>query len=264
MPLWTQPRPNLRLPHHDIQAFTFLTLSHGKMPAMTQSPPTTPHTVRIWDLPTRLFHWLLAASTIALVVTAKVGGNAMVWHFRLGYAVLALLLFRVIWGLIGGHWSRFSAFLYSPARLMRYLRGAGQPGDGVGHNPLGALSVFALLAVLAAQVSSGLLSDDEIAFAGPLTHLVSNAVVGNATHYHKEVGQYLVLGLVALHVLAIVFYVLVRRQRLVAPMLHGDKELPASTRPSRDDLISRIVALLAAALSAGAAWWVSSLGPAGF
>ena len=81
------------------------------------------HTVRIWDLPTRLFHWLLALCVIGLVITANVGGNAMVWHFRLGYAVATLLLFRVVWGLVGGHWSRFSSFLYAPASIVRYLKG---------------------------------------------------------------------------------------------------------------------------------------------
>lgn len=222
----------------------------------------TPHTVRIWDLPTRLFHWALAVCVVALVVTAKVGGNAMEWHFRFGYAVLALLVFRLAWGLVGGRWSRFSAFLYSPARLVRYLRGNPHPEDSVGHSPLGALSVFVLLAVLVAQVGTGLLSDDEIAFAGPLTRFVSNAVVGQATGYHKEIGQYLVLGLVGLHLIAIIFYVLVRRQRLVRPMLQGDKLLPAPATPSRDDLTSRAVALVVLALSAALAWWVSSLGAA--
>ncbi len=218
------------------------------------------HTVRIWDLPTRLFHWALATSVVALVVTAKVGGNAMVWHLRLGYVVLALLIFRLVWGMVGGRWSRFGAFLYSPVRLVRYLRGPGHPEDSVGHSPLGALSVFALLAVLTAQVGTGLLSDDEIAFQGPLTRFVSNAVVGQATGYHKEIGQYLVLGLVGLHVLAIGFYVLVRKHQLVAPMLHGDKELPQPVAPSRDDLASRATAVIALGIGAGVAWWVSTLG----
>jgi cytochrome b len=227
---------------------------------MTQHP----HTVRIWDLPTRIFHWALAASVVGLVITAKVGGNAMEWHFRLGHLVLALLVFRILWGLVGGRWSRFTAFVYSPARLVRYLRGAAHPEDAVGHSPLGALSVFGLLAVLVAQVATGLLSDDEIAFAGPLTRFVSNAVVGQATGYHKEIGQYLVLGLVALHVLAIVFYVLVRKERLVRPMLHGDKALATPVAPSRDDAKTRVLALVLLALSLGFAWWVSSLAAAGF
>ena len=222
------------------------------------------HTVRIWDLPTRLFHWTLAASVIGLVITAKVGGNAMEWHFRLGHLVLALLVFRIFWGVFGGRWSRFTAFVYSPARLMRYLRGTGHPDDTVGHSPLGALSVFGLLAVLVAQVVTGLLSDDEIAFAGPLTRFVSNAVVGQATGYHKDIGQYLVLGLVALHVLAIMYYVLVRKQRLVRPMLHGDKALATPVAPSRDDLSSRLLALVLLALSLGLSWWVSTLAAAGF
>jgi len=230
---------------------------------MTQPPTQSQqHTVRIWDLPTRLFHWALAACVVGLVVTAKVGGNAMEWHLRLGYAVLALLVFRLAWGLIGGRWSRFGAFLYSPARLVRYLRGTPHPEDGIGHSPLGALSVFGLLAVLAAQVATGLLSDDEIAFAGPLTRFVSGTAVGQATAYHKDIGQYLVLGLVALHLLAIVFYVAVRRQRLVRPMLQGDKVLAAPAAASRDDWASRVAALLVLAASAGLAWWVASLGAA--
>ncbi|HVL45028.1 MAG TPA: cytochrome b/b6 domain-containing protein [Acidovorax sp.] len=225
---------------------------------------TTQHTVRIWDLPTRIFHWALAACIVGLVITANMGGNAMVWHFRLGYAVLALLVFRVFWGLVGGRWSRFSALLYSPARLVRYLRGVPHPEDGIGHSPLGALSVLVLLAVLAAQVGTGLLSDDEIAFAGPLTPYVSNAIVGLATNYHKDIGQFLVLALVGLHVLAIIFYVRVRKQQLVRPMLDGDKTLPEAAAPSRDDALSRIMALVVLALSAGVAWWVSSLAAPAF
>lgn len=225
---------------------------------MTQ-PPLPLHTVRIWDLPVRLFHWALAACVVGLIVTAKVGGNAMEWHFRLGYAVLALLVFRTMWGVVGGRWSRFSAFLYSPARLLRYLKGAAPAEDLVGHSPLGALSVFGLLTVLVAQVTTGLLSDDEIAFAGPLTRFVSNAVVGQATGYHKEIGQYLVIGLVVLHLLAIVFYSVVRRQRLVGPMLHGDKELAIRAAPSRDDWASRVLAGVLLAGSGALAWWVSTL-----
>ncbi|AOG21970.1 cytochrome b/b6 domain-containing protein [Acidovorax sp. RAC01] len=220
------------------------------------------HTVRIWDLPTRLFHWVLAASVVGLVVTAKVGGNAMEWHFRLGHLVLALLVFRIVWGLVGGRWSRFASFLYSPARVLRYLRGHGAVSDSIGHSPLGALSVFGLLGVLAAQVTTGLLSDDEIAFAGPLTRFVSNAVVGQATTYHKEIGQYLVIGLVVLHLLAVAFYVVIRRQPLVGPMLQGDKLLDAPAAASRDDAASRVVAAVVLAGSVALAWWVSSLGMA--
>ncbi|KQM70297.1 cytochrome b/b6 domain-containing protein [Xylophilus sp. Leaf220] len=217
------------------------------------------HTIRVWDLPTRLFHWALAAAVVGLVVTGRTGGNAMVWHFRFGYAVLALLLFRLVWGFVGGRWSRFASFVPSPAAVGRYLRGRG--GDGAGHSPLGALSVVAMLAVLVVQVGTGLVSDDEIAFAGPLSRYVSGSIVGQATGYHKNWGQWLVIGLVALHVAAIVFYVLVRRQTLVRPMLHGDRTLPAALPASRDDLRSRLAALaVMVACGAAVAWMVQATG----
>ena len=217
------------------------------------------HKIRVWDLPTRLFHWFLAATVVALVVTAKVGGNAMQWHLQLGHVMLALLVFRLAWGLVGGHWSRFASFVHSPGQLWRHLRSPS--GDEMaGHSPLGALSVFALLAALLAQVGSGLLSDDEISFSGPLTRFVSGEWVGLATWFHSDLGQYLLIALVALHLLAVGFYVLVRRRTLVRPMLHGDKLLTRPAPASRDDMPARATAALVAALSAALAWWISGLG----
>jgi len=227
------------------------------LPSRTPTALALPHTVRIWDLPTRLFHWTLAAATVALVVTAQLGGDALQWHLRLGHGVLALLVFRLVWGLVGGRWSRFASFLYSPARLARYVAGRGEPQvDEVGHSPLGALSVFALLAVLALQVASGLASDDEIAFTGPLARLLPGAWVARATWYHADVGQYLVYVLVGLHVLAVAFYALVRQRSIVRPMVRGDKVLPAPVPPSRDDRYSRAGAALLLLLCGLLAWWV--------
>jgi cytochrome b len=217
------------------------------------------HRVRVWDLPTRLFHWSLFVCIVALVVTAKLGGNAMVWHFRLGHAVLALLLFRLLWGFVGGHWSRFGSFLHSPRALLRHVRGAADR-PSVGHSPLGALSVFALLAVLALQVASGLVSDDEIAFAGPLTRFLPSAIVSQATAYHKDWGQWLVIALVLLHVVAVLFYLLFRRQNLIRPMLDGDKQLHAADTASRDDAPARVLALVLAAGCAAIAYGVWGLG----
>ncbi|WP_027016416.1 cytochrome b/b6 domain-containing protein [Comamonas composti] len=225
------------------------------------SPHSQPHCVRIWDLPTRLFHWLLAASVIALVVTAKMGGNAMNWHLQLGHLVLALLIFRLLWGLVGGRWSRFASFLHSPAAMLRYLRGQTRSSDDAGHNPLGALSVFAMLAVLLAQVVSGLLSDDEIAFSGPLTRFVSGDSVAQATSYHASWGQYLLYTLVGLHLLALVVYAL-RGKRLVAAMITGDKQLQQAQPASRDDARTRLLALVLALVSGAAAWWIQQLGGA--
>lgn len=216
-------------------------------------------TLRVWDLPTRLFHWSLAAAVVALVVTAKAG--AMEWHFRLGYATLALLLFRLLWGALGGRWSRFTAFLYSPRALVAYLRGEGDPAHGIGHNPLGALSVFALLAALALQVATGLMSDDAISFTGPLASVVPGAWSSFSTDWHKDAGQWLIIALALLHVAAILWYVFVKRHTLVRPMLSGDKRVAATLAvpASRDDAGSRILALLLFALCAGVAVGVASL-----
>ena len=218
------------------------------------------HTVRVWDLPTRLFHWALVVCVIGQIITANVGGNWMNWHLRLGYTVLTLLLFRLVWGFVGGHWSRFGSFLYAPSSVLAYLRGRAKPEHRVGHTPLGALSVFALLLILLAQVTTGLMSDDEIAFFGPLVRFVSGDTVSAATSYHKNVGKFIVFGLVALHVLAIVFYKLVRKQSLVKAMVVGTKTLPAPTAHARDDATTRSLALVVLLVCAGLVAWLVRLG----
>ncbi|MDM0115607.1 cytochrome b/b6 domain-containing protein [Variovorax sp. J22R133] len=213
--------------------------------------------IRVWDLPTRLFHWTLAAAVISQVVTGSAG--IMEWHFRVGHLVLALLVFRVIWGFIGGRWSRFAAFIYAPSSLSAYLRGQSHPDHLVGHTPLGALSVFALLGLLILQVATGLVSDDEIASSGPLTRFVSNATVSLASGWHSQVGKWIILALVCMHVAAVLFYVLVRRHRLVRPMVLGDKLVSHRAMPSRDDTASRMVALMVFAVCAGFSYWIASL-----
>lgn len=218
------------------------------------------HTVRVWDLPTRLFHWALAGCVVGSVITANVGGNWMNWHLRLGYTVLSLLLFRLVWGFVGGHWSRFSSFIYGPSTVLAYLRGQTQPEHRVGHNPLGMLSVLALLFFLLAQVGTGLISDDEIAFTGPLVRFVSGETISDATGYHKNVGKFIVIALVLLHLLAIAFYRLVKRDNLVRPMVSGDKEVGFPARSAHDTAGSRIAALLVFGLCAAAVYGLVSLG----
>ena len=216
--------------------------------------------VRVWDLPTRIFHWSLLACVVGLVISAEVGGDAMEWHFRLGYAVLSLLLFRIIWGVVGGKWSRFVSFLYSPATTLRHLKGQGSTEHAIGHNPLGALSVFALLGFLLLQVASGLISDDEIAATGPFVKFVSSAVAGNATFYHADVGKLILMALVALHVGAILFYRFKKGEDLVSPMIYGDKTSVVIASSSRDDTQTRLLALSlfsgCVALVVGVVQWV--------
>jgi cytochrome b len=218
--------------------------------------------VRVWDLPTRVFHWSLALLVITAVITVHVGGNAMTWHFRAGYAVIALLGFRIVWGLVGGRWSRFASFVYAPATVLRYLRGDHRAGDHfeVGHNPLGSFSVFGLLGILLLQVSTGLFSDDEIASSGPLVKFVSGKVSSLATSWHADFGAVIIYVLVGLHVAAILYYRRRKSLDLVTPMVLGDKLLPAQVPPSVDSWPRRIVALVVLALCLAAVSWLVKLG----
>jgi cytochrome b len=219
-------------------------------------------TVRVWDLPTRTFHWLLALCVIGSIVSAKIGGNAMAWHFRCGYVVLTLLAFRLLWGFVGGHWSRFARFVYAPSATLRYLRGSSREDEfhEVGHSPLGAVSVFAFLALLLVQVATGLVADDEISNAGPLVKFVSGAVSGLATGWHKAWGQWLIITLIVLHLAAIAYYWRRQRRNLVAPMLHGDKALAVAAPESADHGRTRLLALVLLAICAGGVAWLVALG----
>ncbi len=231
---------------------------------MLEAP--SPRRLRVWDLPTRLFHWALAICFVGLIATGTVGGGAMVFHFRFGFAMLALLLFRWVWGAVGGRWSRFSSFSLRPSALLQYLRGR-STGLSAGHSPLGSLAVLTMLVLLSLQVATGLMSDDEIAFAGPLSALVPNAWVSLATNYHAHIGKWALLALVVLHLTA-VFYYTVKKQGLVEAMLHGDKVLQAqadiSLEASRDDRWARLAALVLLLACGGAAYWVATLAPPAF
>ena len=230
------------------------------MDAMSSAPSGLVR-VRVWDLPTRAFHWLLALGVIASLVSAKIGGNAMDWHLRVGPLVLALLAFRLLWGLVGGRWSRFANLCYAPRTVWRYVRGRSRPDEPheIGHSPLGSLSVWALLGFVALQLATGLVADDEIATVGPLNHLVSGALAERATHWHKNPGEWIVMALVALHLLALLFYATLRRKPLVRSMIDGDKWLPAHTPHSVDNLATRLLALVLAALCGAGALWLANL-----
>jgi cytochrome b len=180
----------------------------------------------------------------------------MLWHFRLGYTVLTLLGFRLVWGVIGGHWSRFSTFVAGPATILQYVKGHAAPERLVGHNPLGALSVLGLLFFSLVQVTAGLFSDDEIANSGPLAKMVSGDWVSLATGYHTKVGKLVLIALVLLHVGAIVFYRVKKRENLLPAMLHGDKDLAQVFKPSRDDVPARALAALVVVVCGGAVAWL--------
>lgn len=210
---------------------------------------------RVWDLPTRVFHWALAACIVGSILTASIGGNAIGWHFRFGYAILALVLFRLVWGFAGPRYARFSSFPPNPAAAIAHLRGHATPG--VGHNPLGAFSVYALLLALAVQVGTGLFANDDIMWEGPLRPLVSNAASEWLTRAHR-INRLVVIGLIALHLAAVAFYAFVKKERLVRAMIDGDRDVDAalSPPPAEDGARVRATALALFACCALVAWLV--------
>jgi cytochrome b len=183
---------------------------------------THPRKIRVWDLPTRIFHWLLAACVVALLVSGKIGGEAMVWHARFGMLALALIVFRLAWGVLGPHYARFAEFVKGPAAILDEIRGAARLRPG--HHPLGALSVLAMLIVIGTQAGLGLFSSDDIAFDGPLARHVSDAVVDFATRWHLRL-QWVVIGLVILHLAAIFWHQKIRKHNLLQPMVSGDQQV---------------------------------------
>lgn len=189
--------------------------------------------VPVWDLPTRLFHWLLVVLVAAAFATAKTGGNAMIYHEWCGSAILALLLFRLVWGLIGSGPSRFASFLVGPAAVLRYALTlfSRDAGRHLSHNPLGGWSVAALLLVLFLQAGTGLFANDDIATTGPLYPWVGKALSDRLTVIHL-LNQNVIVALVVLHIAAVLFHLIYKRENLITPMITGVKawlnEAPAS------------------------------------
>jgi cytochrome b len=216
--------------------------------------------IRIWDLPTRLFHWLFAASVIGAIVTVKVGGSWMDWHLPFGISALVLLSFRLIWGFTGSRYARFENFVRSPLQTLAYLRKK-HTAQTPGHNPLGAWSVMALLLVVGIQAFTGLFTTDDILVQGPLNQFVSGEVASVMSSIHRFNEKPLFI-LIALHLLAILIYA-IRGERLVPPMITGDKpaqSLPANTLAARDDVGLRAWALVLIVILGSIGWWLIELG----
>ncbi|MBK9615635.1 MAG: cytochrome b/b6 domain-containing protein [Uliginosibacterium sp.] len=218
--------------------------------------------IRLWDLPLRLFHWSLLLLVVGAVVSAEIAdevSGAMDWHPRFGYAILTLLLFRLIWGFVGGTHARFSNFVRGPAAVAGYLRlFRTHRAPSIGHNPLGALSVVALLTSLLLQAVSGLfLNVEDFGIEGPLFKHVSNAVADVFWEIH-EINPGVLIALVALHVAAILFYRIVKREDLVTPMLTGNKRVPEGHAESEAQGGSVIRGAVVLALAALAVWFIAN------
>lgn len=183
----------------------------SRLPAATQ-----------WDLATRLFHWALVVLVVFSFATGKMGGPWMAWHLKSGYAILALLIFRLAWGFAGSPPARFTSFLRGPRAALAYgarlLKGEYIPYPG--HNPLGGWMVVVMLAALLAQAATGLFSNDEVATEGPLASRVSNATVDRMSALHSY-NQWLLVVLAAVHIAAVLAYRWKFKVDLVKPMVVG-------------------------------------------
>jgi cytochrome b len=177
--------------------------------------------VRIWDLPVRLFHWAIVLLVPALWATHE--WDLMDLHILLGEIMLGLVLWRLLWGVFGSSTARFAAFVRGPGAVLRYLKGKG--GRAFGHNPLGGWSVVAMLLVLAVQIGVGLFASDEDGiYAGPLSRHMPDLDSAHGLVEWHETFFWILVGLIALHVLAILYYLIVKRDDLVTPMVTGRRE----------------------------------------
>ena len=195
-------------------------------------PSGARHRVLVWDLPTRLFHWVLVGLVAFTVGSGKLGGNAMTYHLWGGFAILVLVLFRVLWGLAGGRHARFRDFVRGPRAVTAYASSLLKRDAQryLGHNPLGGWSILALLLVLLIQAATGLFANDDILTEGPLAVQVSKAASDALTRVHRF-NQQVLLALVAIHVAAVFFYLAIKRENLIMPMITGRKSWHARIAP---------------------------------
>jgi cytochrome b len=220
--------------------------------------------IRVWDLPTRIFHWALAALVIFSFTTGKVGGDWMEWHLRSGYAILALLAFRLAWGLVGSRTARFAHFLHGPRSALAYARETigGRHPYTEGHNPMGGWMVMFMLAALCLQAATGLFADDEIATQGPLAAKASNALVARMTTIHKY-NEWVIVGAVVLHTIAVAAYQWGLKVDLIRPMFSGWRHVPAELRPMEPARASTLLAVVIAAGAAALVYWLVKVFPRG-
>jgi cytochrome b len=212
--------------------------------------------MKVWDLPIRLFHWAIVVLIFFAWGTQEL--NYMDWHVRIGYTILTLLLFRLVWGLIGSDTARFAQFLRSPAAALRHLAQLRrrEPDREIGHNAAGGWMVLVMLALIGVQAGTGLFANDDANTEGPLMHLVDKDQSNSLSHIHS-LNFKLIEGVIVMHLLAIVLYAVLKRQNLVRPMITGRKLMPEELAAPR--LVNPVWALPVLVAAAGLVAWVVRL-----
>lgn len=223
------------------------------------SEPENKISVHVWDRPVRVFHWLLVLTLLGSWVTGENG--LMDQHLILGLTALALVLFRIIWGFVGGEHARFASFVKGPGAVLDYLKEtrAGRHPTSLGHNPLGALAVLALLALVLVQASLGLFANDEILFEGPLYYLVEKDLSDTLSVLHHDLFHVLMI-VVIIHVVAVLSYAVFFKEDLVRPMFTGKKQVSDSTATEAPKRRSALIALAIFAVCAALVWGLTKLG----
>ncbi len=216
----------------------------------------------VWDLPLPLFHWLLVLSMIASYTTAKLGFDWMQWHFYLGYWTIGLVVFRILWGFFGPRHARFSSFIHKPSSVWLYMKNmfSRTSARSIGHNPVGGLMVLLMLVLVGVQATTGLFTTDDVVWSGPYYPSVSSSTASTLSTIHNA-NFNIILGAVGLHIAAILFYGLYKRQNLVVPMLHG--HLPAALVPEREAISNSqlVKALVLSLVAAAFVYWLVSHAP---
>ncbi|MBV7266639.1 cytochrome b/b6 domain-containing protein [Erythrobacter ani] len=212
----------------------------------------TTRPVKVWDLPVRLSHWSFVGLVFAMWYTSE--NSLWWWHTRLGVVLLGVLIFRIVWGIIGTRTARFANFVRGPSHIIAYLRGQHSKDANIGHNPLGALAVIALLSVMLVQVGMGLFAGDPYDGAtGPLNGFVGVLTADMLTEWH-EIFFYVVLGMIGLHITAIGVYAFIRMDDIVGPMVTGKREAQESVEGIASADWGRVA--IAFVVAAGIALWV--------
>jgi cytochrome b len=216
-----------------------------------------PVVTRVWDWPVRLVHWAMVLLLSTLLIMAKIGGSAMAWHMRAGEAMLALVLFRVVWGFAGSRYARFASFVRGPRAVLAYARSVFRPPHElhVGHNPLGGWMVIALLLALLFQTGTGLFTNDDVLTEGPLVRLISKDLSDTISSFHRR-NAWIVVALASTHIGAVLFYLFALKENLIKPMLHGAKTLPATHAIAGGGGANSVKAAIWFAACAAAVWWL--------
>ncbi|WP_417221943.1 cytochrome b/b6 domain-containing protein [Amphritea sp.] len=214
--------------------------------------------VKIWDIPTRIFHWVLVALFLFMIYSGSWDDSLMEWHFYSGYLLSGLIMFRVFWGLVGTRYARFCSFITSPVKGLSYLKAMikGDPEHFYGHNPAGGIMVVMLILLLILQVASGLVTSDEILWEGPFYASVSDELASLGAEIHHTV-QLILQYLIGFHILGVLAHSVLFKEKLVASMVTGSKKDLGGATPREP--INPIALVLCLGLSAGWVYYLFSL-----